>query len=59
MEKTTWLRRQHAAMTAAHLAKTARSRVIHCEIAGRYGFCVAGAPELGTTAAEASWGGGR
>lgn len=44
MEKTYWLRRQHAAVAAARLAKTAESRLIHFEMAGRYSLRAAFAP---------------
>ena len=59
MEKTYWLRRQHAAVTAARLAKTAQSRLIHYEMAGRYSLRAVHAPERGTIAAEIWCGAGR
>jgi hypothetical protein len=36
MEKTYWLRRQHAAVAMARAASTAESRLIHYDMAGRY-----------------------
>ena len=36
MEKTYWLRRQHAAVAMARAATTAESRLIHYDLAGRY-----------------------
>ena len=44
MEKTYWLRRQHAAVAAARGAKTAESRLIHYEMAGRYSLRAASLP---------------
>jgi len=36
MEKTYWIGRKHAAMRMARRARTAESRLIHYELAGRY-----------------------
>ena len=36
MEKTYWLRRQHAAVGMARAAATAETRLIHYDLAGRY-----------------------
>lgn len=36
MEKIYWLRRKREAMTAARIATTSESRLIHYELAGRY-----------------------
>jgi len=44
MEKSYWLRRQHAAVAAARDARTAESRLIHYEMAGRYSLRAAHAP---------------
>jgi hypothetical protein len=50
MEKTYWLRRQHAAVAAARDARTAESRLIHYEMAGRYSLRAARAPVSAATA---------
>ncbi|HYD13020.1 MAG TPA: hypothetical protein VEC11_09245 [Allosphingosinicella sp.] len=59
MEKTYWLRRQRAAVTAARLAKTAESRLIHYDLAGRYGLRAAFGQERPATLVQASCGAGR
>ena len=59
MEMPYWLRRQHAAVAAARQAKTAQSRLIHYEMAGRSSIRAACAPEWGAAAEEASCGAGR
>jgi hypothetical protein len=45
MEKTYWLRRKREAMTAARIATTSESRLIHYELAGRYSIRAAHVPE--------------
>jgi hypothetical protein len=55
MDKIYWLRRQHAAVAAARLARTSESRLMHYERAGRYSIRAAHAP----APAAASCGGGR
>ena len=44
MDKTYWLRRQHAAMAAARRARSSESRLIHYDMAGRYSIRAAHAP---------------
>lgn len=44
MEKTYWLRRQHAAVAMARAASTAESRLIHYDLAGRYSLRAAAVP---------------
>ena len=56
MEMPYWLRRQHAAVAAARQAKTAQSRLIHYEMAGRHSLRAAIAPERGTATAQVSCG---
>lgn len=50
MDKTYWLRRQHAAVVAARRAKTAESRLIHYEMAGRYSLRAVHAPAAAAAA---------
>ncbi len=52
MEKTYWLRRQHAAVAMARAATTAESRLIHYDLAGRYSLRAA-SPATGS--APARW----
>ena len=51
MEKTYWLRRKREAMTAARIATTSESRLIHYELAGRYSIRAAFAPRGAAPAA--------
>ena len=50
MEKTYWLRRKREAMSAARIATTSESRLIHYELAGRYSLRAA-FPRCATPAA--------
>ena len=59
MEKTYWLRRKREAMTAARIAKSSESRLIHYELAGRYSLRAAHAPERAPAAALTLCGGVR
>ena len=50
MEKTYWLRRKREAMTAARIAASSESRLIHYELAGRYSLRAAFAPRCAAPA---------